>query len=134
MGALIPLTGPLAEFAKGFQKAGDMAAEQFAEAGFPVEIKYADTETSAIPGVEAARTLVDVEGVQVLIGAASSGVTMPIAESVAIPNEIPQISNASTNPLMTVLPSDEGKDFLFLTAAKGGIEKTGLVSSALCYR
>lgn len=122
MGALIPLTGPLAEFAKGFQKAGDMAAEQFAEAGFPVAIKYADTETSAIPGVEAARTLVDVEGVQVLIGAASSGVTMPIAESVAIPNQIPQISNASTNPLMSVLPADEGKDFLFRTCPSDALQ------------
>jgi ABC-type branched-subunit amino acid transport system substrate-binding protein len=122
MGALIPLTGPLAEFAKGFQKAGDMAIEQFAEAGFPIAIRYADTETSAIPGVEAARTLVDVEGVQVLIGAASSGVTMPIAESVAIPNEIPQISNASTNPLMSVLPADEGKDFLFRTCPSDALQ------------
>jgi len=122
MGALIPLTGPLSEFAKGFQKAGDLAAKQFAEAGFPIAVKYADTETSAIPGVEAARTLVDVEGVQVLIGAASSGVTMPIAESVAIPNEIPQISNASTNPLMSVLPTDEGKDFLFRTCPSDALQ------------
>jgi ABC-type branched-subunit amino acid transport system substrate-binding protein len=122
MGALLPLTGPLSEFALGFQKAGDMAAKQFAEAGFPIEIKNTDTETSAIPGVEAARTLVDVEGVQVLIGAASSGVTMPIAESVAIPNEIPQISNASTNPLMTVLPADEGKDFLFRTCPSDALQ------------
>jgi branched-chain amino acid transport system substrate-binding protein len=122
MGALIPLTGPLSEFAKGFQKAGDMAAKQFAEAGFPVEIKYADTETSAIPGVEAARTLVDVERVQVLIGAAASGVTIPIAESVAIPSQVPQISNASTSPLITVLPADEGKDFLFRTCPSDALQ------------
>ena len=113
MGALVPLTGPLAEFGEGFRKAGDLAAKQFGEAGFPIEVKYGDTETSAIPGVEAARMLVDVEGVQVLIGAASSGVSMPIAESVSIPGEVPQISNASTSPLLTVLPADEGKDFLF---------------------
>ena len=55
MGALLPRTGPLAEFAKGFEKAGNLAIGQFAEAGFPIEIRYADTETSAIPGVEAAR-------------------------------------------------------------------------------
>ena len=115
MGALVPLTGPLAEFGEGFRKAGDLAAKQLNEAGFPVEMKYGDTETSAIPGVEAARTLVDVERVQVLIGAAASGVTMPVAESVAIPGEVPQISNASTSPLLTVLPADEGKDFLFRT-------------------
>lgn len=122
MGALVPLTGALSEFGEGFQKAGDMAAKQFAEAGFPVEIKYGNTETSAIPGVEAARTLVDVEGVQVLIGAAASGVTIPIAESVAIPSEVPQISNASTSPLITVLPADEGKDFLFRTCPSDALQ------------
>ena len=42
IGALIPLTGPLAEFGKGFRLAGDLVAEQMAEAGFPIEIKYAD--------------------------------------------------------------------------------------------
>ena len=59
IGVLIPLTGPLAEFGKAFRLSTDMAAAQLTEAGFPVELKYGDTETSAIPGVEAARTLVD---------------------------------------------------------------------------
>jgi ABC-type branched-subunit amino acid transport system substrate-binding protein len=122
LGALVPLTGALSEFGASFRQAGDLAAKQFEEAGYAIEIKYADTETSAIPGVEAARTLVDIEQVDVLIGAASSGVTMPIAESVSIPSEVPQISNASTNPLMTVLPADEGKDFLFRTCPSDALQ------------
>jgi branched-chain amino acid transport system substrate-binding protein len=122
MGGLIPLTGALSEFGGGFRKAGDLAVEQFEEAGFAIEIRYGDTETSAIPGVEAARTLVDVEKVQVLLGAAASGVTIPIAESVAIPGEIPQVSNASTSPLLTVLPADEGKDFLFRTCPSDALQ------------
>jgi branched-chain amino acid transport system substrate-binding protein len=129
IGALLPLTGPLAEFGKGFRLAGDLAADQMAEAGFPIEIKYADTETAAIPGVEAARTLVNVEKVVALIGAAASGVTIPVAESVAIPNQIPQISNASTSKLITVLPADEGKDFLFRTTASDELQ--GLVLGQL---
>lgn len=122
IGALIPLTGPLAEFGKAFRLATDLAAEQMAEAGFPIEIKYGDTETAAIPGVEAARALVDVEKVVALIGAAASGVTVPVAESVAIPKQIPQISNASTSKLLTVLPADAGKDFLFRTTASDEIQ------------
>jgi len=122
IGALIPLTGPLAEFGKAFRLATDLAAEQMAEAGFPIELKYGDTETAAIPGVEAARTLVDVERVVALIGAAASGVTVPVAESVAIPKQIPQISNASTSKLLTVLPADAGKDFLFRTTASDEIQ------------
>jgi branched-chain amino acid transport system substrate-binding protein len=122
VGALVPLTGALSEFGEGFRLAGDLAAKHFEEAGFPIEIKYGDTETSAIPGVEAARTLVDVESVVVLIGAAASGVTVPVAESVSIPSEVPQISNASTSPLITVLPADEGKDFLFRTCPSDALQ------------
>jgi len=121
-GGLVPLTGALSEFGEGFRKAGDLAVKQFTEAGFPIEIKYGDTETSAIPGVEAARSLVDVERVKALIGAAASGVTLPIAESVAIPKQVPQISNASTSPLITVLPADEGKDFLFRTCPSDALQ------------
>lgn len=122
IGALVPLTGALSEFGEGFRRAGDLAAMQFEAAGFPIEIVYADTETSAMPGVDAARQLVDVEGVPVIVGAASSGVTMPIAESVCIPSEVPQISNASTNPLMTNLPADEGQDFLFRTCPSDALQ------------
>jgi ABC-type branched-subunit amino acid transport system substrate-binding protein len=122
IGAIIPLTGALSEFGKGFRLSGDLVAEQLKTVGFPVDIKYADDETSAIPGVEAARTLVNVERVVVLIGAAASGVTIPVAESVSIPNQVPQISNASTSPLITYLPADEGKDFLFRTAPSDALQ------------
>jgi ABC-type branched-subunit amino acid transport system substrate-binding protein len=122
MGALVPLTGALSEFGEGFRKAGDLAVAQLEEAGVAIDFVYADTETSAMPGVDAARNLVDVENVVALIGAASSGVTMPIAESVSIPSEVPQISNASTNPLMSNLPSDEGKDFLFRTCPSDALQ------------
>jgi branched-chain amino acid transport system substrate-binding protein len=122
IGALLPLTGALSEYGAGFRKAGDLAAEQRAAAGFPIDLRYGDTETSAIPGVEVARTLVNVEKVVALIGAASSGVTIPVAETVAIPNQIPQLSYASTSKLITVLPSDQGKDFLFRTTASDAIQ------------
>jgi len=122
IGALVPLTGALSEFGEGFRKAGDLAAKQFGQAGFPIQLKYGDTETSAIPGVEAARTLVDVERVVALVGAAASGVTIPIAESVAIPKQVPMISNASTSPLISVLPADAGKDFLFRTCPSDALQ------------
>jgi ABC-type branched-subunit amino acid transport system substrate-binding protein len=122
IGAIIPLTGALSEFGQGFRKAGDLAVKQLADAGFPIDLKYTDDETSAIPGVEAARTLVNVERVAALIGAAASGVTIPVAESVSIPNQIPQISNASTSPLITYLPADAAKDFLFRTTPSDALQ------------
>jgi ABC-type branched-subunit amino acid transport system substrate-binding protein len=142
IGALLPLTGALAEFGSGFRLSGDLAAEQLAEAGFPVEIVYADTETSAIPAVEAARTLVNVENVVALVGAASSGVTIPVAETISIPNQIPQISYASTSNLISALPADQGKDFLFRSVAADWVQgavlgretaKAGAKSAAVIY-
>jgi branched-chain amino acid transport system substrate-binding protein len=131
MGGLIPLTGALSEFGSSFRLAGDLVVEQFAAVGYTIDIRYADTETSAIPGVEAARSLVEVDRVQVLIGAAASGVSIPIATSVSIPNQIPQISNASTSPLISYLPEDEGQDFLFRTCPSDALQ--GVVLGQLAY-
>ncbi len=131
LGGLIPETGPLSEFGAGFRRTGDLAVKHLAAAGLPVRLIYADTETSAMPGVDAAGRLIDVEGVVALIGAASSGVTIPIAESVSIPKEVPQISNASTSPLITDLPADEGKDFLFRTCASDALQ--GVVLGQLAW-
>ena len=55
-----------------------------------------DTQTDATAGVEAATKLVQSDGVQVIIGALASSVSIPVAESVAIPNNVIQISPSST--------------------------------------
>jgi ABC-type branched-subunit amino acid transport system substrate-binding protein len=131
MGGLFPYTGPLSEFGASFEQATTLAQLDLQEAGYDIELLFADTETSAIPAVEAARRLVELEGVQTLIGAASSGVSLPVAESVAIPNQVPQISYASTSPLITYLPADEGQDFLFRTPPSDELQ--GLVLAKWLY-
>ncbi len=122
IGMVAPITGALSEFGENFVRTAQLAAAHFAEAGYEIEVISADTETSAIPGVEAARRLVEVEGVHAIAGAAASGVTVPIAESVSIPSQVPQISNASTSPLITLLPADEGQDFLFRTCPSDALQ------------
>ncbi|HSF31061.1 MAG TPA: ABC transporter substrate-binding protein [Candidatus Tectomicrobia bacterium] len=122
IGTLIPLTGPLAEFGPNFRKAADLAAGHLTAAGLSLQLMHADDETSAIPAVAAARKLVDVDRVSAVVGAAASGVTIPVAESVTIPNKVLQISNASTSPLITVLPADQGQDFLFRTCPSDALQ------------
>jgi branched-chain amino acid transport system substrate-binding protein len=122
IGTLIPLTGPLAEFGPNFRKAADLAAGHLKAAGLSLQLIHADDETSAIPAVAAARKLVDVDRVPAVVGAAASGVTIPVAESVTIPNKVLQISNASTSPLITVLPADQGQDFLFRTCPSDALQ------------
>jgi len=122
VGTLLSFTGPLKEFGPGIQNGCILAAKQMGAAGFEVELVKADSETSAIPAVNAAKKLVDVDKVVAIIGALSSGVTVPVAESVTIPAGVIMISPASTSPLITVLKADQGKDFLFRTCPSDALQ------------
>ena len=131
IGELHPFTGALSEFGEPEHKSALLAAKHLKEAGYAIATVFADTETSAIPGVEAARRLVELEDVDILIGAASSGQTLAVAQSVSIPSEVPEVSYASTTPLLTDLPADEGKDFLFRTCPSDSLQ--GIVLGKMLY-
>jgi ABC-type branched-subunit amino acid transport system substrate-binding protein len=122
IGGMFPFTGALGEFGSSFLQAVSLAEDDLEDAGFNVYIVTADTETEAVASVEAARRLVEVEGVLVLVGAASSGNSVAVAESVTIPAQIPQISYASTSPMLTTLPDDQEADFLFRTAPSDALQ------------
>jgi ABC-type branched-subunit amino acid transport system substrate-binding protein len=83
---------------------------------------HEDSETAPIAGASAARKLVNIDQVVAIIGALSSGVTLAVAESVTIPGEVILISPASTNPMMTDLPADRRKDFLFRTCPSDALQ------------
>jgi ABC-type branched-subunit amino acid transport system substrate-binding protein len=91
-------------------------------AGFEIQLIHEDSETSAIPATNAAKKLVEVDRVVAIVGALASGVTVPVAESVTSPNNVIMISPASTSPLITILPADQGKDFLFRTCPSDALQ------------
>lgn len=122
IGTLLSHTGPLKEFGPNLQNGVMLAAKQMKAAGFEVDLVHEDSETSAIPATNAARKLVEVDRVVAIIGALSSGVTVPVAESVTIPAGVIMISPASTSPLITVLPTDKGRDFLFRTCPSDALQ------------
>ncbi len=130
VGTLMAHTGPLKEYGPPIQKGAILAVKQMAAAGFEIELIHEDSETSPIPATNAAKKLVDLDRVVAIVGALSSGVTLAVAESVTIPNNVIMISPASTNPLMSVLPSDAGKDFLFRTCPSDALQ--GVVAGKLC--
>jgi ABC-type branched-subunit amino acid transport system substrate-binding protein len=129
VGTLLSHTGPLKEFGPGIQNGAVLAAKQMAAAGFEIEMVHEDSETSAIPATNAAKKLVEIDRVVAIIGALASGVTVPVAESVTCPNNVIMISPASTSPLITVLPADQGKDFLFRTCPSDALQ--GVVAGRL---
>lgn len=129
VGTLLAHTGPLKEFGPNIQNGVILAAKQLGEAGFAVKLVHEDSETSAIPATNAAKKLVEINKVVAIIGALASGVTVPVAESVTCPNDVIMISPASTSPLITFLPADKGKDFLFRTCPSDALQ--GVVSGKL---
>lgn len=116
IGQLNSFTGDLSDFGPAHARAAALAVKEINEAGGvggqPIEIVTADTMTDPTVGANEATRLVQVEGVDFLLGALASGVTLPIAESVAGPNNILMISGASSSPALTAANDN---DFLFRT-------------------
>lgn len=114
IGALMPMTGDLQAYGEADVTGVQFAIKQINAAGGvngeDVELEIADTQTQPQAGVDAAQKLINVDGVHAIVGALSSGVTIPVAKTVTSREGVPQISNASTSPTITGL--DDG-DFLF---------------------
>ncbi len=96
---------PIAETA---QFAVDQVNAAGGAAGCTIEMVLRDTQVDPKVGVDAAKALVDLEGVKVLLGAVSSGVSMPILTSVTVPGGVMQMSCCSSSTAFTNL-AEEGK-------------------------
>src|SRR6266571_5341907 len=130
IGTLLDLTGALEAYGKPIQNGAILAAEQLNAAGGPlgrkIELVHRDSQTDPTAGIDAAKKLVELDKVVAIVGALSSGVTIPVATSVTIPRGIVQISPASTSPQITDL---QDNDFLFRTCPSDALQ--GKVSGRL---
>ncbi len=109
VGTILPLTGDLRIFGLDMRDATDLAADEINSAGVlggSLELLHRDSQTNAAAAVNAATELVLVEGVPVIIGAAASGVSLPVA-GVTVPNEVVQISPSSTSPVFSTFEPEE---------------------------
>ncbi len=127
VGALMAMTGDLQAFGETSLNGIQLAVDQINAAGGvlegELEIVVGDTQTAAQPSIDAAQKLVSVDGAVGILGALSSGNTIPVAQSVTSTNSIPQISNASTSPVITDL---EDEDFLFRTVPSDAFQGVAL--------
>jgi ABC-type branched-subunit amino acid transport system substrate-binding protein len=123
IGPILPLTGDLASFGPSQAEAARIAVDQIQEV-LDAE-GLSDVTVTLLPveddggrsqaGVEAATKHVQTDEADVLLGTMASSVTIPIAESVAIPNEVVQITPTSTAPEITDL-EDDGLVFRILSS------------------
>jgi hypothetical protein len=104
---LFDYTGDLGEFGPNMETGARLAEKQINASGGvlgqPIELVKADGGTNEQKAVQEATRLVDVEGVQAIIGCLSSGVTIAVAQGVTVPSQIVQISPASTAASITDL-------------------------------
>jgi len=130
IGALLGFTGPLSDFGEPIFNGMELAANEINAAGGvngqDVELVRGDTATNPDQAATEAQRLVDIEGVQGIVGALSSGVTLRVAEQVTGPAGVVQISPASTSPELT---NANDSDFLFRTTISDAAQ--GLVLAAL---
>jgi branched-chain amino acid transport system substrate-binding protein len=126
IGTLLDSTGPLAEFGPAERKGADLAAKHLNEAaqavlGGPI-VKLVH-EDPGFPNfaqvVDRAKKLVTVDKAVGLVGGLASSASLAIAREVSKPFKVPQLSPASTSPLLTVEPDD---DFLFRTTASDALQ------------
>lgn len=132
IGALMSFTGDLGSFGPAIYNGVELAVNEINDNGGvngkPVELVKGDDATSPQQGVTEAQRLVDVEGVNAIVGALASGVTLQVAETVAGPNGVVMISPASTSPGLTDANDD---DFLFRTTISDAAQGIVLANLAV---
>jgi ABC-type branched-chain amino acid transport systems, periplasmic component len=138
VGVLQPATGDLGNLGAPIQDAGALPGVQLADTDYEIDIRREDTETTPEVGIERAQALADA-GYPSVTGAASSGVTIAVAEDVFFEEEVVGISPASTSPditpmngeyLLRTAPTDALQS---QAAAQVGFEDEGLESASTMY-
>ena len=127
LGALMPMTGDLQAYGKSSLTGIQLAEKQINDAGGVLgrnlKIEVGDTQTKPQAGIDAAQKLVSIRNVSGIVGALSSGVTIPVAQSVTKSAGVPQISPASTSPVITGLADN---DFLFRSVPSDAFQGVAL--------
>lgn len=132
LGALLPLTGGLQAYGETSLNGIKLAVDQINAAGGvnggKVEMIVGDDQTNPQAGVAAAQKMVSVDKINAMVGALSSGVTIPVAQTVTSKAGVPQVSGASTAPAITTL---EDNDLLFRTVPTDAVQGVGLAELAV---
>jgi branched-chain amino acid transport system substrate-binding protein len=114
IGSVLSLTGPIGTFGVPISRAAQLAVEQVEEAraalgvGCALEYDVRDSQSQPSVAVDAASKLIDIDGIQALVGPISSGITGPLLTSVTVEKGVLVIATASTSPTFTRM-SREGK-------------------------
>jgi branched-chain amino acid transport system substrate-binding protein len=135
IGDVLPFTGDLAAYGANLDRAVKLGVglqnAALRAAGLNASVKLVaseDGQTQATASVEAATKLVKSDKVNVIIGEMASSATIPMAQSVSIPNKIVQISPTSSAPQLTTI-KDNG--YLWRTYPSDALQGKVLAQAAV---
>jgi branched-chain amino acid transport system substrate-binding protein len=108
IGAIISESGAVKTYGARVKRGLDLALEEInAAGGFKggqIQLIYKDDATNDQKGIKVIKELIEVEGVDLIIGAVSSNVTLAIAP-VAIENKVVLLSPSASTPKLTGIGS-----------------------------
>ena len=141
IGSVVSLTGPAGPYGQAAAKSIELAFQDLNQAGgigvdgqsgCMLEVSVRDAQSQGTVAADAARQLVDLDGVPVIIGGIISSVSMPILTAVTAPSGIVQVSPASSSPSFTAL-AREGKTggYWFRTITSDALQGTAAARYAM---
>lgn len=138
IGFISHLTGDAAVYGESIRMGTEVALQEINDAGGingrPLEVVFEDDKLDANQAVAAARRLIEQEGVPVIMGSASSSISLSIAPIVEEAGVV-QISAVSTSPdlaafenVFMVMPSDADQGAAWADIARQwGVEEAALM-------
>nr|WP_322100130.1 ABC transporter substrate-binding protein [Geminicoccus harenae] len=136
VGSVLSLTGPAGRFGQAAAKSVELAFQDLNEAGGAAGCRIVadvrDAQSQGTVAVDAARQLVDLQKVPVIIGGDISSVSIPIVTAVTAPAGVVQVSPVSTSPTLTTL-AKEGKTggIFFRTITSDALQGTAAAKYAI---
>jgi branched-chain amino acid transport system substrate-binding protein len=119
VGVILGFTGPLESITPGMGGSAELALKEVNDSGLflngetLVPVRADSTCIDAAAATAAAERLITSENVAAIMGADCSGVTIAIANNVAVPNGVVMVSPSATSPALTDI---EDNGYFFRTA------------------
>lgn len=131
VGSILPITGQLGQYGEGMQASVELARDHINDAGGPLgrelELYTANSETNPTTAANRYNSMVSENSIVGFVGAASSGVSVTIAEEVH-DDEVMQVSNASTSPVLAEMGyGDDGEPPKYFARTAPNDGQQGLV-------
>lgn len=140
IGSVVSLTGPAGPYGQAAAKSIELAFKDITDSGgvtvggesCTLEVDVRDAQSQGAVAVDAARQLVDLKKVPVIIGGIISSVSIPILTSVTAASGVVQMSPASSSPTLTELArKGESKGWFFRTITSDALQGVAAARHAI---